>query len=122
MSVLNEILSEHTIRPSHFYAGRRRHVEETAPMRRLMLAVLRDALECIAGRAGGARGFGARNTAQEAIDWIEDANDREIFSFTSVCDALDINPDALRKSLYDWLHSGRRLERRSPVKRETAIL
>ena len=49
-------------------------------------------------------------------------NDREIFSFNSVCDPLGINPVVLRKSLRDSQRSGRRLARRSPVKHVTAIL
>ena len=121
MSVLDEILSEHIILPSHFYEGRGYSIEATAPIRRLILAMLRDALACIASRASSRR-FAARKTAREALAWIEDTNDREIFSFNSVCDSLGIDPDALRKSLHDWQRSGRRLTRRSPVKRETAIL
>jgi hypothetical protein len=113
---LEEIPGEQIIPPSQIYASGH-DIEATEPIRRLMLAMLRDALECIAGRAGG-----TGNPAREALDWIEDTNDREIFSFYSVCDSLKINPEAVRESLRDWVRSGRRLERRSPVKRETAIL
>jgi len=121
MSVLDEILSEHIILPSQFYDGRGYRIETTEPIRRLMLAMLRDALACIATRPG-TRGFATRKAAREALAWMEDTNDREIFSFNSVCDSLGINPDALRKSLDEWQRSGRRLARRSPVKQVTAIL
>ena len=50
MSVLDEILSEHIILPSQFYDGRGYRIETTEPIRRLMLAMLRDALACIATR------------------------------------------------------------------------
>jgi hypothetical protein len=120
MSVLDEILSEHIILPSQFYAGRGYRIDATEPIRRLMVAMLRDALACIATRPR-VRGSAARKSADEALAWIEDTNDREIFSFNSVCDSLEINPDALRKSLHEWQRSGRRLARRSPVKHVTAI-
>jgi hypothetical protein len=121
MSVLDEILSEHIILPSQFYDGRGYRIDAIEPIRRLMLAMLRDALVCIANRPGTG-GFATHKAAREALAWIEDTNDREIFSFNSICDSLGINPDALRKSLADWQRSGRRLARRSPVKRESAIL
>jgi hypothetical protein len=121
MAVLDEILIEHVILPSQFYDNRNCLIEEAAPIRRLMHAILRDALECVAGRTGKT-GFSARRTSQEAIDWIEDTNDREIFSFTSVCDSLQIDPEAVRASLRNWRASGRRLTRRSPVKLVSEIL
>jgi hypothetical protein len=121
MTVLDEMLIEHVILPSQFYDDRNCRIEEAVPIRRLMHAILRDALECVAGRTGKT-GFSARKTSQEALDWIEDTDDREIFSFTSVCDSLQIDPEAVRTSLHNWRASGRRLTRRSPVKCKREIL
>src|ERR1700722_19812687 len=101
MSVLDEILSEHIILPSQFYDGRGYRIETTEPIRRLMLALLRDALACIATRPG-ARGFASGKAAREALAGIEDTNDREIVTFNSVGDSLGSKPDALRKSVDEW--------------------
>jgi hypothetical protein len=121
MPALDEILTANVILPSQFYDARGRCIEESIPVRRLMHAILRDALGCVAGRTGK-KGLGAHRASQDAIDWIEDTNDSEIFSFNSVCDSLHVDPDAGRASLRIWRSSGRRLTGRSPVKGEGEIL
>ena len=83
-----------------------------------MLAVLQDALECLAGGATYAGGLNPRGSAQAAADWITDINDSQVFSFMSVCDVLGLDAAAVRKALITRLGSGLQRSRRSPVTRE----
>jgi hypothetical protein len=67
----------------------------------LMLAVLADAIECFqkylfAENERGKRSF------QEAEAWILEKNNDWLFSFHSICEALDIDPDYLRQGLLRW--------------------
>jgi len=122
MSALDEMIGHHVILPSQYYDSRSAASDSSAPIKRLMLAVLQDALECLRGRGTGVRSATARRSALEAAAWIEDVNDYEIFSFVSVCEALGVDSGAAREAIRAWLASGRRVTRRSPVIRQTATL
>ena len=64
---------------------------------RLMLAVLVDAINVLQGsRVGSAR---KRHAFAEAAQWINTPGAHYPFSFDSVCDALEIDPDVLRSRL-----------------------
>jgi hypothetical protein len=82
--------------PSQFYAlrgGRSLSGEQ-----RLMLAILADAINIFQGcqATGGApRG----RLFREAEEWIFSSDERWPFSFVTVCDALGIEPQALRRHL-----------------------
>jgi hypothetical protein len=78
---------------------RRRTVLE--PERRLVLAVLEDAISCYQHY------FFSRNPIhqrlfEEAKEWILSADDSWVFSFESVCDALEVNAAYLRQGLLRW--------------------
>jgi hypothetical protein len=107
--------------PCWFYRGWSSS-EDLPSIKRLMLAVLQDALECLAGRATGAGGLNSRRTAQEAAEWVADNNDTEVFSFKSVCEVLGVDAAAVRKALIEWPISGVRMSRRSAVRREPVKL
>jgi len=66
---------------------------------RLMLAVLVDAINVLQGwqRAGSAR---KRRAFAEAAQWVSTRGTNYPFSFDSVCDALEIDPDVLRSRLH----------------------
>jgi hypothetical protein len=104
------------------FDGERNSSEDLPSIKRLMLAVFQDALECLAGRAGYSGGLNTRRSAQEAADWVADMNDSEVFSFNSVCDVLGLDAAAVRKALIEWLASGLRMPRRSHVTREAVKL
>ena len=66
--------------------------------RRLMLAVLGDAVDCYR-RGRGARDPATRLLFDETRAWVESTDRRALFSFESICDALDIDADYLRRGL-----------------------
>ena len=65
---------------------------------RLMLAVLRDAVECIERYRTG-RGVHSRPAYDEALQWIRAHDRRWPFSFENICLGLDLNPALLRAFL-----------------------
>jgi hypothetical protein len=107
-----------SILPSQFFDGRKKN-EGVEPLKRLMLAVLANAVRCYQ------TGFDARATSRrraflEAQQWLFDARAHGPFSFENVCCVLDITPDYLRQMLRNR-RAGRLggacvpLVRRSPV-------
>jgi hypothetical protein len=106
----------------HFSAGRITN-DDLPSIRRLMLAVLQDALDCLASGGTCARGPNARRCARrEAADWVKDMNEREVFSFKSVCEVLGFDAAAVRKALIELPASGLPMPRRAPVAREPVKL
>ena len=69
--------------------------------RRLMLAVLEDAVSCFQKYAGATRPR-SRRLFQEAEEWFFEEDSNWVFSFESVCTVLGIHPDYFRKSLRRW--------------------
>ena len=68
------------------------------PEKRLMLAVLVDAIDIIVRRRGAANPH-TRRQIDEAQRWLDSNNRRWPFSFRSVCEALDLQPHRLRQRL-----------------------
>lgn len=80
----------------------------------LMLAILEDALQCYQQNAR-ARDPRARQAFAEAADWLASSDRSWLFSFESICDALEIDADALRHALRE-----RSLRREAPGRRHRA--
>lgn len=68
-----------------------------APERALMQAMLQDAVLCLMRQAAPANE--RPQLYAEARAWVESRSRAWVFSFESVCDALDMNPDYLRHRL-----------------------
>lgn len=67
---------------------------------RLMLAVLKDAVECIE-RYRYEYGSRSRSTYHEALHWVRGRDRTWLFSFENVCLGLDLDPMRLRSLLDD---------------------
>jgi len=65
---------------------------------RLMLAVLADAINVLQSWRGGGSARKRLNFA-EAAQWVNSPGTTHPFSFDSVCDALEIDPELLRSRL-----------------------
>ena len=74
--------------------------------RRLMLAVLEDAVDCYR-RGRGAHDPVTRRLFNETRAWLESTDRRATFSFASICDVLDIDADYLRRGLRQERAPGR---------------
>ena len=108
----NQIFEPDTLMPERFFAVS--GVDDGAGNERaLMLAILRDAVECHQKYAltRDARG---REIFGEADEWIY-SNDREWpFSFENICDVLGVNPAYIRTGLGPMRRAYRQKQRRIP--------
>lgn len=89
---------------------RKLHLE---PEKKLMLAVLEDAIACFQKYVFVREGKG-KILFQEAEDWIWDRNNDWLFSFANVCETLGFNPAYLRQGLVQW--RAQKLESRARAK------
>jgi len=119
--VMGSIFVPDVITPEQFYDSR--HDDgEIAPVKRLMMAVLEDALRCFQNNSNARSGPRKRLFA-EAERWLCAETGDGPFSFDTVCETLGIEPDFLRGGLRQWRDQqlagvpARRLARRSPVVR-----
>ncbi len=69
--------------------------------KRLMLAILEDAVSCFQKYESADRGRNKR-LFEEAAEWIFEDEGGWVFSFESVCDALGIDSHFLRNGLQRW--------------------
>jgi|SRR5437588_4347246 len=99
------IFQPDTLLPSQFFDRMRRRTEHDGE-RRLMIAVLEDAVDVYRKQAE-ARDPRGEQLFQEAEAWIEDADRTWLFSFQNICDVLDIDADYLRRGLRAWKQRGR---------------
>lgn len=124
-SVLGSIFVPDVLTPEQYYDARRDD-SAIAPVKRLMLAVLEDALRCFQNNADAKNGSRKRLFA-EAEQWLCGEDGDGPFAFDTVCETLGIDPGFLRSGLRNWRdqqlagNSPRRLARRSPVVRSGRI-
>jgi len=86
--------------PAQFYAAFRGGAAVRGE-RRLMLAVLEDALDCYQKYAFARDGQG-RQLFAEACEWIGSESRGWFFSFENICETLEITPEYLRRGLERW--------------------
>ena len=67
------------------------------PEKRLMLAVLRDAVACLENV--DAKPTSNSDSCHAARDWIMAKERGHLFCFENICEALDWNPDQIRDRL-----------------------
>jgi hypothetical protein len=94
---LARILEPDIFLPSQFYGsgGLSRKLEGE---KRLMIAVLKDAVECLE-KYRGSSNSAARSHYENAIEWVMDNGTDWLFSFTNICDLLGFDPQYLRDVL-----------------------
>jgi hypothetical protein len=109
-----------SILPSQFFDGRNNN-EVLEPLKRLMLAVLTDAVRCYQ-LGSAAQKTSRRRAFLEAEQWLFRAKANGPFSFESVCCALDIAPDYLRHMLHRWQAQRARGARVAVVRRSAVTI
>ena len=73
--------------------------ETLQPEKRLMFAILLDAVECFQEYAEQDRLF------KDAEEWIFEDDHKWSFSFINICEGVDMDPKYLRKGLLHWRQS-----------------
>ena len=94
---LARILEPDIFLPSQFYgtAGLSRQLEGE---KRLMIAILKDAVECL-DKYRSARNSAGQSYYENALEWVQDEGTEWLFSFTNICDLLGFDPHYLREVL-----------------------
>ena len=99
------IFQPDTVLPAQFFLALRQQTDSQGA-RRLVVAVLEDAVDCFQ------KYFGAEDRRncklyEDAEAWLFSDDDSWPFAFVNVCDALGIQPPFLRRGLLLW-RSGQR--------------
>jgi len=94
---LARILEPDIFLPSQFY-GAGALSRKLEGEKRLMIAVLKDAVECL-DKYRGSRNSAGQSQYENAIEWVEDESNDWLFSFNNICDLLGFDPDYLREVL-----------------------
>ncbi len=89
-----------TLLPDQFFGALRRRAQLDGE-RRLMMAVLEDAVNVFMKQVF-ATDPKARQLFVEAEEWITEDDRSWFFSFTNVCDTLDLDADYIRSGLLRW--------------------
>jgi hypothetical protein len=90
---------------------RKTHIQ---PEKRLMLAVLRDAVSSYRDNLS-ARSAKKKRLFDETEEWISETGGDWIFSFDSVCESLGLNPAYVRQGLLRWKERSRAERRRIDI-------
>lgn len=94
---LAKILEPDTCLPTQFY-GNKGLSRQLEGEKRLMLAILKDAVECLEKYRESTGSYG-RDLYHDSLEWVEDKDTGWLFSFTNICDLLGFDPDYLREFL-----------------------
>ena len=86
--------------PSQFF-DRIKAEHSSQPEKRLMLAVMEDAVATFQKSVAGATRR-QRRLLKETEEWFNSHDTAWAFSFENICTALDIEPDYLRSGLRHW--------------------
>jgi hypothetical protein len=89
-----------TLLPEQFLDTFRRKLY-LEPEKKLMLAILEDAVACYQKYIFARDGKG-KALFRETEQWVEDKGGDAIFSFNSVCEVLSLDPNYLRLGLRRW--------------------
>jgi hypothetical protein len=94
------IFQPDTLLPSQYF-DRIRGRKQLDGERRLMIAVLEDAVD-VYRKQVGAHDPRGQSLFRDAEDWIEDRDKSWLFSFENICDVLDLEADYVRRGLHAW--------------------
>jgi len=97
---VQELFQPDTLLPSQYFDRIRRRATFDGE-RRLMVAILEDAVDVYRKQAG-ARDRKRRQLFADAEAWIESSDMSWIFSFQNICDMLGIDAGYLRNGLRAW--------------------
>lgn len=97
---VQELFQPDTLLPSQYFDRIRRRASADGE-RRLMVAILEDAVDVYRKQAG-ARDRKRRQLFEDAESWIESGDTSWIFSYENICDVLGVDAGYLRKGLRMW--------------------
>ncbi|MGH7771797.1 MAG: hypothetical protein ACREQA_06125 [Candidatus Binatia bacterium] len=112
---LASIFQPDTLLPAQYFETYRKNTL-LEPEKRLMLAILEDAVQCFQDNVLAQSGRRKR-LFEEAEEWILEEDDDRVFSFVNICETFGIHPQYLRKGLMKWKQRRLRGQSRAAVHR-----
>lgn len=97
------LFHQDTLLPTQYFDTFRRKSFLEAE-KRLMLAVLEDAITCFQ-KCVLTRDSRGRALFSDAEEWVENQSNEWLFSFENICEALGLNAKYVRRGLVDWKQS-----------------
>jgi hypothetical protein len=95
-----------TLLPSQFFAHFRGRGSAIRGEKRLMLAVLEDAVDCYQ-KFAFARETRGRELFSEAEEWLFSSDNSWVFAYENICETLELNADYIRRGLQEWRQRAR---------------
>jgi hypothetical protein len=97
---LTSLFEPDTLAAAQYFDNlRRKAVLE--PEKRLLLAILEDAINSYQDNVTATESK-ARKLFNDTEEWITQTDDDWVFSFTTVCEILGLNPEYVRRGLLRW--------------------
>jgi len=121
-SVLDWFSTSNVFTPSQ-YRDTRRADGDFAPLKRLMLAILEDAITTFQ-KTATATSRNRRRAFLEVDQWLQDRRTDGLFSFEEICCTLGISASSLRRALGEWRarSGGGGLEARVALRRRPVMI
>jgi hypothetical protein len=118
--ILRSVFVPDLLTPGQYFDSKRRDSSDI-PLKRLMMAVLQDAIRCF--QKGSHAKTGAKQRyLYEVQEWVFGENGAGPFAFQSVCEILEIAPQYLRKGLAEWLRRRTEGSQESDIGRRNPVL
>ena len=97
---VSSLFQPDTLLPEQYLDTFRRKVH-LEPEKKLLLAILEDAIACYQKYTFARDGKG-KALFREAESWVGEKGNEAVFSFDSVCEMLGFDPEYLRRGLETW--------------------
>jgi hypothetical protein len=101
MHLENAALPECTVVPEQFFPTSSHAAAHRSGVRRLLLAVLQDAVACWF-RYRHARNARGQRLFRETHAWFWATDEHWLFAFEHICEQLKLDPDYIRRGLSRW--------------------
>ena len=110
---VSSLFQPDTLLPDQYLDTFRRKLQ-LEPEKKLMLAILEDAIACYQ-KYLFARDSKGKALFVDAAEWVEETGTGSVFAFDSVCETLGLNPDYLRRGLVAWKEAASAQRRQAKV-------
>lgn len=97
---MTSLFQPDSLLPVQYFENFRRKMQ-TEPEKRLLLAVLEDALACYQKHFSSRGGRGMK-LFRETEEWIFREDSTRPFSFTNICEVVGFDPQYIRQGLLKW--------------------
>jgi len=97
---MSSLFQPDSLLPVQYFENFRRKVQ-TEPEKRLLLAVLEDALACYQKHFSSRGGRGMK-MFRETEEWIFREDSNRPFCFTNICEVVGFDPQYVRQGLLKW--------------------